>query len=28
MRNPDLPPGLTGQEKNPIFDDNFEDFIF
>ena len=28
MRNPDLPPGLTGQEKNPIFDDGFEDFIF
>jgi hypothetical protein len=28
MRNPDLPPGLVGQEKNPIFDDGFEDFIF
>lgn len=28
MRNPDLPPGLTGQEKNPIFDDGLEDFIF
>jgi hypothetical protein len=28
MRNPDLPEGLTGQEKNPIFDDGFEDFIF
>lgn len=27
-RNPDLPPGLTGQEKSPIFDDGFEDFIF
>lgn len=28
MRNPDLPAGLTGQEKNPIFDDGLEDFIF
>ena len=28
MRNPDLPPGLIGQEKNPIFDDGFEDFVF
>ena len=28
MRNPDLPPRLSGQEKNPIFDDGFEDFIF
>jgi hypothetical protein len=28
MRNPDLPPGLPGQEKNPIFDDGFEDFVF
>jgi hypothetical protein len=28
MRNPDLPRGLTGQEKNPIFDDGFTDFEF
>jgi hypothetical protein len=28
LRNPDLPPGLTGQEKNPIFDDGFADFEF
>jgi hypothetical protein len=28
MRNPDLPPGLTGQERNPIFDDGFADFEF
>jgi hypothetical protein len=28
MRNPDLPPDLVGQEKSPIFDDGFEDFIF
>lgn len=28
MRNPDLPPGLTGQEKNPIFNDGLEEFIF
>jgi hypothetical protein len=28
LRNPDLPPGLTGQEKNPIFDDGLEDFVF
>ena len=28
MRNPDLPPDLVGQEKNPIFDDGLEDFIF
>ncbi len=26
-RNPDLPPGLVGQEKNPVFDDAF-DFEF
>jgi len=28
QRNPDLPPGLVGQEKNPIFDDSFEEFDF
>ena len=26
-RNPDLPPGLVGQEKSPVFDDMF-DFAF
>lgn len=27
-RNPDLPPDLPGQEKNPIFDDGLPDFRF
>ena len=27
-RNPDLPPGLSGQEKNPIFDDGLPVFDF
>ena len=28
MRNPDLPPDLPGQAKNPIFDDALPDFQF
>jgi hypothetical protein len=28
MRNPDLPPDLPGQERNPVFDDALPDFQF